>query len=404
VFFSFDILKQKQRNFIKKQIIPMFLGAILLTGILFPTYANAHAYSVSYTTIKVGDTETNFVFSIDSLSIIELIEDIDRNGDEKLSKKEIAEESEHLDELIHHRLAFEQNNLAQEPELEKMELEEREGKQFLSFYLTYPGYSIGDTISFTDGLYTNDPETNYVNLISFDYKGAASQGIIQGKNRTWTILLSETQQEQSTDGSNQEGQQDEQEVPQDSSKPVTEGSTSWFAFFKLGMLHILTGYDHLLFLLVLLLRKQTLKQYVAIITSFTIAHSITISLAVLGIVTLPSRFVEATIAFSICYVALENIFRKEIKYRWGLTFLFGLIHGLGFANILKEMNIPKSDLAVALLNFNIGIEIVQLAIVVLLLPLLIYIQKQEYYGKIVKIGSIIITLLGAFWLLERIFS
>lgn len=170
------------------------------------------------------------------------------------------------------------------------------------------------------------------------------------------------------------------------------------------MLHILTGYDHLLFLLALLLRKQTFKQYAAIITSFTIAHSITISLAVLGIITLPSRFVESVIAFSIVYVALENIFRKEIRHRWGLTFLFGLIHGLGFANILREMNIPKSDLAVALVNFNIGIEVVQLALVLLILPLLTYMFKLKSSKIIIKIGSTIVAALGAFWLIERLFS
>lgn len=173
---------------------------------------------------------------------------------------------------------------------------------------------------------------------------------------------------------------------------------------KLGMLHILTGYDHLLFLLALLLRKQTFKQYAAIITSFTIAHSITISLAVLGVITFPSRFVESVIAFSIVYVALENIFRKEIRHRWGLTFLFGLIHGLGFANILKEMNIPKADLALALVNFNIGIEVVQLALVLLVLPLLTYMFRLKSSGLIIKAGSIIVAALGAFWLIERIFS
>jgi hydrogenase/urease accessory protein HupE len=169
------------------------------------------------------------------------------------------------------------------------------------------------------------------------------------------------------------------------------------------MLHILTGYDHLLFLLALLLRKQTFKQYAAIITSFTIAHSITICLAVLGIVNLPSRFIEASIAFSICYVAAENLFRKEINYRWGLTFIFGLIHGLGFANILKEMNIPKSQLVSSLLSFNIGIEVVQLLLVILFLPLLTFFQRLPYSKTIVQIGSIIIILLGGFWFLERVF-
>jgi hydrogenase/urease accessory protein HupE len=180
-------------------------------------------------------------------------------------------------------------------------------------------------------------------------------------------------------------------------------NSSWFSFFKLGMLHIITGYDHLLFLLALLLRKQTFKQYAAIITAFRIAHSITISLAVLDVITLPSRFVEAVIAFSIVYVALENIFRKEIRHRWGLTFLFGLIHGLGFATILKEMNIPKSNLAVTLVNFNIGIEVVQLGLVLLILPLLTYMFKLKSSKMIIRIGSIIVAALGAFWLIERLF-
>lgn len=168
-------------------------------------------------------------------------------------------------------------------------------------------------------------------------------------------------------------------------------------------MHILTGYDHLLFQLALLLRKQTFKQYAAIVTSFTIAHSITLTLSVLGLVTLPSRFVEATIAFSICYVAVENIFRKKIRHRWTITFLFGLIHGLGFATLLREMAIPMKDLAVALVNFNLGIEAVQLTIVLLLLPLLTYMFKQKISGKMVQYGSIVIAVLSAIWLIQRLF-
>lgn len=169
------------------------------------------------------------------------------------------------------------------------------------------------------------------------------------------------------------------------------------------MSHIWTGYDHLLFLFALLLRKQTFQQYALIVTSFTIAHSITLSLAVLGIMDLPSIFVESFIALSIIYVAIENIFKKEVTHRWGLTFVFGLIHGLGFANILQGMNLSKSSLASALVSFNIGIEVVQLAIVVLLLPILAYIHRLSHSQKIIKFSSIVIIIFGVYWLVERLF-
>lgn len=252
--------------------------------------------------------------------------------------------------------------------------------------MNFPAFSPGETISFNDGFYANDSATNYVDLISASYGGETSENALQGNDRVWTMLLTEVQKEQgATDGQIVTPDANQEKVAPTS--PVkTNTASPGFSFFKLGTLHILTGYDHLLFLLALLLRKQTFKQYAAIVTSFTIAHCITLSLAVLGVITIPSRFVEATIAFSICYVALENIFRKEVKHRWSITFIFGLIHGLGFASILREMAIPKSHLAVALVNFNLGIEAVQLSIVLLLLPLLTFIQRQKTYGKVVKIG------------------
>ncbi|MDM5329811.1 HupE/UreJ family protein [Neobacillus sp. CF12] len=396
----FDKNRQFSRNTFKMHSFTYFLALLLFTWTLAPSITQAHAYSASYTTIKINSEETIFTFSIDTLSIIELIEDIDKNKNNDVEKSEMEEESHHLEELVHDHTTLDVNNRQQEPTLEKMVLEKKEDKNFLTFHLRYPAFSAGDTLSFNDGLYVNDPNTNYINLISYEFAGTTSQAILQGKERTWTILLTESQEEQSLDGQTPPTNES-QEQPEVAPTEETSNS-SWFSFFKLGMLHILTGYDHLLFLLALLLRKQTFKQYAAIITSFTIAHSITISLAVLGIITLPSRFVEAVIAFSIVYVALENIFRKEIKHRWGLTFLFGLIHGLGFANILKEMNIPKADLAVALVNFNIGIEVVQLALVLLVLPLLTYMFKLKTSGTIIKVGSIIVAALGAFWLFERL--
>ena len=117
------------------------------------------------------------------------------------------------------------------------------------------------------------------------------------------------------------------------------------SFFLLGIEHILTGYDHLLFLLALILRGGNLWSLFKIITAFTIAHSITLALAALNIVMLPERLVEATIALSIAYVAAENLFmRKAVSHRWAVSFLFGLVHGFGFSNVLRELGLPKEGL------------------------------------------------------------
>ncbi|MBV7505702.1 HupE/UreJ family protein [Bacillus sp. sid0103] len=347
----------------------------------------------------MDNQKTELVFTLDTLSLIELLPDIDQNKNWVLEKSEIKKERHHLEELITEGLTLDKNNKEQTPKVETMKLVKKENKEFLSTTLSFPAFSAGDTIVYNDGFYFNDTGTNYVDLISADFIGQTSEAVLQGKERSWTILLTEVQQEQGQDQTTQP------ETQQTQPKPVKQSSTStWFSFFKLGMLHIITGYDHLLFLFALLLRKQTVKQYISIVTSFTLAHSITLTLAVLGWITLPSRFVEATIAFSICYVALENIFRKEIKHRWSITFLFGLIHGLGFASILKEMEIAKSHLAVALINFNLGIEAVQLVIVLLLMPILAYLFKLKISHRIVQIGSLIIFILGAIWLVERITS
>ncbi|WP_207627609.1 MULTISPECIES: HupE/UreJ family protein [Bacillaceae] len=380
---------------------PLFL-VFLVALCLYPQHTSAHAYSASYTTIKMEEKKTEIVFTLDTLSIFELLPKIDANKNWVLEKSEIKKERHHLEELITEGLTLDVDNKEQTPVVKKMELVKKENKEFLSVDMTFPSVAPGETVVFTDGFYFNDTGTNYVNLISASYRGETSEAVLQGSERTWTMLVTEVQQEQGSGlGAGSAMQPDEDGAAVQPAE--TSSTSSWFSFFKLGMLHILTGYDHLLFLFALLLRKQTFKQYAAIVTSFTLAHSITLSLAVLGVVTLPSRFVEAVIAFSICYVALENIFRKEIRHRWSITFMFGLIHGLGFASILKEMAIPKSHLAVALVNFNLGIEAVQLSIVLLLLPLLAYLFKLKSSRKIVTYGSYAIVAMGAIWLVQRVF-
>ena len=175
------------------------------------------------------------------------------------------------------------------------------------------------------------------------------------------------------------------------------------SFLALGVGHIFTGYDHILFLVGLLVIWRGAMNIVKIVTSFTVAHSITLILAALSVVTLPSRLVESVIALSIAYVGVENIFVKEIRGRWRVAFLFGLMHGFGFAEVLREMGLPSRGLVLSLLSFNVGVEIGQLAIVAVCFPLIYYASRQAYGTSLVRWASAAIFLMGMTWFIQRAF-
>jgi hypothetical protein len=174
------------------------------------------------------------------------------------------------------------------------------------------------------------------------------------------------------------------------------------SFFALGVEHILTGYDHLLFLLALILRGGNLWSLLKIITAFTIAHSITLALAALNILLLPERLIEATIALSIAYVAAENVFlRKAVSHRWAVSFLFGLVHGFGFSNVLRELGLPKDGLLWALLNFNLGVEAGQAVAVLIAVPALIYLRRFKWEPRFVVGVSLVVLAVGLVLFVER---
>ena len=176
------------------------------------------------------------------------------------------------------------------------------------------------------------------------------------------------------------------------------------SFFRLGVEHILSGYDHLLFLGALLLRGGRLLSLFKIITAFTVAHSITLALAVFGLVAVPERLVECVIAASIVYVALENVcLRDAPSQRWVVSFLFGLVHGFGFASALSPLHLPPRHLALALLGFNLGVEAGQALVVALLLPILVWMRGLRWERRAVQTASGAVALLGFIWFVERLF-
>ncbi len=152
------------------------------------------------------------------------------------------------------------------------------------------------------------------------------------------------------------------------------------SMLKLGVEHILTGADHLVFLLGLILVGGSLRSLVGAVTAFTLAHSITLALASLSIFVPSPRLVEPAIALSIAYVGVENLFVRDASQRWRITFPFGLIHGFGFAGALREIGLPHGQIPIALVSFNLGVEVGQLGVLSIALPLTLAARRAPWFG------------------------
>ena len=179
-------------------------------------------------------------------------------------------------------------------------------------------------------------------------------------------------------------------------------------FFKLGIEHILSGPDHILFVISLLLVVISIKEILKLTTAFTVAHSITLIIASIGALTLSSRIVEPMIALSIAFMALGTVYLKDTRLEmegWrklGIVFFFGLFHGLGFAGLLRDLGVGQSRFLLSLLSFNVGIEIGQLVIISIALPLLLLLKRTRYHELSIKILGTTIGVIGLLWALERI--
>jgi len=194
--------------------------------------------------------------------------------------------------------------------------------------------------------------------------------------------------------------------------------SQFFDYLREGVWHIWIGFDHILFLLSLLLPavlvfahgawkaaprfRDAFWEVFRVVTSFTVAHSITLSLAALSVISLPSRLVESTIALSVMLAALNNLWPVVAERRWAVAFAFGLIHGFGFASVLADLGLPQGALLLALVGFNLGVEVGQLVIVAAFLPFAYALRGSWFYQRLVFTGgSAAIALVAAVWLAER---
>jgi len=211
--------------------------------------------------------------------------------------------------------------------------------------------------------------------------------------------------------------------------PASEAPSGFVGFVIEGMHHILIGTDHVLFLLSLLLPsvllrvrrnppmvlrsewqpapdgREVLLGVAKVVTAFTVAHSITLALAVLDVFNPPTRWVESLIAASVIAAALNNLWPLLGQDRWKMTFVFGLVHGFGFASVLKDMGLGKGALVSSLLGFNLGVELGQAAVVACVLPLAWWLRATRFYRRgVLPVGSVLIASVAGIWLAERVFD
>jgi len=238
----------------------------------------------------------------------------------------------------------------------------------------------------------HDIDPQHKGLLRLDYRGASSTAIFSPEKSQQEFTLAEPNK-----------------------------LRQFIDYVREGVWHIWIGFDHILFLLALLLPAVVVREarswqavsafqpalwsVVKIVTAFTLAHSITLTLATLGLISLPSRWVESTIAASVVIAALNNIYPLFRERRWMMAFLFGLIHGFGFATVLADLGLPQDALILALVGFNLGVETGQLAIVAAFLPCAYLLRRTTLYRRVILYGgSILIAVLASVWFAERAFD
>jgi hydrogenase/urease accessory protein HupE len=365
----------------------------------------AHNPDTSYVRIKISTDKIETRLTCDVLTLLRIVA-LDDNGNGQLQRGELTAHAPQIAEFLRQHIG-----LAVSEEDESADL-----GQFTGF--VWPP-DVGEAIAGVD-FHSNN------GLIHFDFVRPLDQppsvvaiafGFFKEFSERHTVLgvfvcrgqeyeTSFTNYEDSFEYSTgYEPAASESGQPAPPAAPQTQhtlGERVW-RFFKMGVEHIFLGYDHICFLIALIVVSK-FREIVKIVTSFTIAHSITLILATLDVVRLPTRLIETCIAATVVYVAVENLWVTDTRHRWWLTFFFGLIHGFGFANVLREMGLPTVGLIRCLLSFNVGVEFGQLVIALLLLPIAWGLGRWQHGRKVAIAISLLLATFGAAWFIDRAFA
>ncbi|MGF2618165.1 HupE/UreJ family protein [Rossellomorea aquimaris] len=412
---------------------------VILMGvaiIMQPFQASAHSGSVGYSEITVEEN----VIDYDLYLLADLVGGllaIDKDQDGYMTEDELNHSKDSIKKLIVDNLHITSNGEKPEVTVKEIKTAERWNYSMFNIVMEFEfdkpvtEYAIQYEIFF-DGI-----DMNHQNFMTVQHGGSASEHVITANNKMIEGKIgsngeaaAETESE-SGHAANQDetevahGQEHEHEHEHEESRgseteEQTEeavstdsgssgdngnGSTGFVDYLVLGMTHIWGGIDHLLFIVGLLLMRGSVKDYIKILTAFTVGHSLTLGLAAMEIFIIPGSIIEPLIALSIVYVAIENILAKKrgdasFKGRWIVVLFFGLIHGFGFAGFLAGK--LEGAFVLPLLSFNLGVEIGQIVVLAILFPIIWYMRKLRYQTQIMYSASALVSLFGLYWLIERL--
>ena len=339
---------------------------------LFPLPAAAHPVPFSYLDLRL---QPNAIEGTLVAHIFDLAHDLHIEPAERLLDPAVAaQQSAAIARLFGARLTIAANGVTLAPQWSAAEVVA--DRQSLKLAVRYPISGRAGTVTISTVMFPYDSQ--HQTFLNIYEDSALTQAILDGGRTTFEYFAGTRQ----------------------GALAVVQ------KFLPAGIHHILIGPDHLLFLVGLLLLGGTVRQLAVIVTSFTVAHSITLSLAALNIVSPPTRLIEPAIALSIVYVGADNLLIRDGRdVRAWIAFAFGFIHGFGFASVLREMDLPARALGWSLFSFNVGVEIGQLLVVAVVATALAALRaRSEAAGRrIAYAGSIVVIAAGAFWFIQRVF-
>ena len=339
---------------------------------LFPLPAAAHPVPFSYLDLRL---QPNAIEGTLVAHIFDLAHDLHIEPAERLLDPAVAaQQSAAIARLFGARLTIAANGVTLAPQWSAAEVVA--DRQSLKLAVRYPISGRAGTVTISTVMFPYDSQ--HQTFLNIYEDSALTQAILDGGRTTFEYFAGTRQ----------------------GALAVVQ------KFLPAGIHHILIGPDHLLFLVGLLLLGGTVRQLAVIVTSFTVAHSITLSLAALNIVSPPTRLIEPAIALSIVYVGADNLLIRDGRdVRAWIAFAFGFIHGFGFANVLREMDLPARALGWSLFSFNVGVEIGQLLVVGVVAAALAALRaRSEAAGRqFAFAGSIVVMTAGAFWFIQRVF-
>ena len=353
--------------------------ASILIG-LAPRAARAHEVGLSRGEYAASGATVTAQLTFARRDVLTLVAGLDADHDGALTAAELAQDRDAVNGALVGRIKVVGDGVACPGELDDARLTEDDG---VTLRATYRCATAPLSVHVDVGVISELP-MGHRHLAHFAGASGPSDAVISVRNRSFSFASTPAQA---------------------AAEPPKASYRGKLSFFPMGIEHILTGYDHLVFLLGLVIVGGRWRSLLMVVTAFTLAHSITLALAALGVWAPSPRIVEPAIALSIAYVGVENFFVKNAEKRWRITFPFGLIHGFGFAGALREVAMPRADVPYALVLFNVGVEAGQLAVLALVLPLIYLARKRAIFREQgVKVISGAIVVAGVVWFFSRVFA